>query len=313
MQEIIIKNNDLEVSVITYGATIRSIKAFGLAVTAGYDTEEGYVNDTTTYFGALVGRTANRCNGKGVIDGVEYSLPLNENGVNHLHGGMKGFDRKHFTVEAKGDDFVTLSYLSPDGEEGYPGNLKVTVTYSLVGSSLLIAYSAKTDKPTWVNFTNHSYFNPNGIGNGNVYDISVQVLADQISDYDENALVVGRKPLDGNVLDFRTMRKIDTEVDHNYYLSSDEYCDFNGVSLRKAAMISGKINVEAFTDLPCMQLYTGYFIPDNTVLSDNVVIGQFGALCLESQEEPNIQARGEGILRPDEEYKTFTAYKFSRN
>ncbi len=312
MKEIIIKNQNLEVSVITYGATIRSIKAFGLSVTAGYDSEEGYINDTKTYFGALVGRTANRCNGKGVIDGVEYTLPLNENGVNHLHGGMKGFDRKQFDIVEQGDDFVTLTYLSPDGEEGYPGNLRVNVTYSLVGDALLISYSATTDKATWVNFTNHSYFNPNGIGNGNVYDISVQVLADKISDYDENALVIGRKELDGGLLDFQNMRKLDTEVDHNYYLSSNEYKDFNGVNLRKAAKISGEITVEAYTDLPCMQLYTGYFIPDNTVLSDGVVIGQFGALCLESQEEPNIQARGEGIIRPNETYKTSTAYLFSK-
>ena len=312
MQEIIIKNANLEVSVINLGATVKSIKAFGLSVTAGYDTEQDYLNDTTTYFGALVGRTANRCNGKGVIDGVEYSLPLNENGKNHLHGGMSGWDRKYFNVLEKGDDFVTLSYLSPDGEEGYPGNCEVKVTYSLVGDALLISYSATTDKATWINLTNHSYFNPNGIGNGNVYDVTVNVLADKISDYDENALVIGRKSLDGSILDFRTARKLDTEVDHNYYLCSDEKRDFNGVLLRKAAEISGKIKVEAFTDLPCMQLYTGYFIPDNTVLSGGVTIGQFGALCLESQDEPNIQARNENILRPGEVYKTSTAYLFSK-
>lgn len=312
MQEIIIKNDNLEVAVVTLGATVKSIKAFGLSVTAGYDTEQDYLNDTKTYFGALVGRTANRCNGKGIIDGVEYSLPLNENGVNHLHGGMSGWDRKYFSVVDKGDDFVTLSYLSPDGEEGYPGNCEVKVTYSLVGDALLISYSATTDKATWINLTNHSYFNPNGIGNGNVYDITVNILADKISEYDENALVVGRKSLDGSILDFRTARKLDTEVDHNYYLCSDEKRDFGGVSLRKAAEISGKIKVEAFTDLPCMQLYTGYFIPDNTVLSGGVTIGQFGALCLESQDEPNIQARNENILRPGEVYQTSTAYLFSK-
>jgi len=312
MEKIIISNDNLEVGVITRGAIVQSIKAFGLSVVAGYDTEQDYINDTTTYFGACVGRTANRCNGKGVIDGVEYTLPLNENGVNHLHGGMDGWDRKEFTIEDKGADFVTLSYLSPDGEEGYPGNCKVTVTYKLVGDALLISYNAVSDKPTWVNLTNHSYFNPNGIGNGNVYDVSVQVLADKISDYDENALVVGRKALDGDKLDFRVMRKLDTEVDHNYYLSSDETRDFDGVVLRKAAKISGKINVEAFTDLPCMQLYTGYFIPENTVLSEGKVIGQFGALCLESQDEPNIQARGENIIRPGDVYKTSTAYLFSK-
>lgn len=312
MEKIIISNENLEVGIITRGAIVQSIKAFGLSVVAGYDTEQDYINDTKTYFGACVGRTANRCNGKGVIDGVEYTLPLNENGVNHLHGGMEGWDRKEFTIEEKGSDFVSLSYLSSDGEEGYPGNCKITVTYKLVGDALLISYNAVSDKPTWVNLTNHSYFNPNGMGNGNVYDISVQVLADKISDYDENALVIGRKSLDGNILDFRTMRKLDTEVDHNYYLSSDETCDFDGVTLRKAAKISGKISVEAYTDLPCMQLYTGYFIPENTVLSGGITIGQFGALCLESQDEPNIQARGENILRPGEVYKTSTAYLFSK-
>ena len=138
MEKYIIKNENIEVTVLTLGAIIQGIRAFGTDLTAGYATEEEYFNDTC-YFGGLIGRTANRCGSEQYIHGSKCLLPLNEKGINHLHGGMQGFNLKRFTVTEKSEQSITLNYLSPDGEEGYPGNLDVTVTYSLVGDSLVIS------------------------------------------------------------------------------------------------------------------------------------------------------------------------------
>lgn len=314
MEKIIIKNDNINVTVLTLGAIIQGINAYGVDMTAGYATEEEYFKDTC-YFGGLIGRTANRCGEKQYINGMEYILPLNENKINHLHGGIQGFNLKRWTVAGQGDDFVTLTYLSPDGEEGYPGNLRVSVTYKLLGDSLLISYKAETDKPTWVNLTNHSYFNPYGINNkagARVGGCLVQIFADRVSVYDENTRVIGSMPVDGTEFDLRKKELLCRFYDHNFYLSGDEYESFGGISLRKAANVYGTVNIECFTDRPCIQLYCGEFIPENTVLSDGAVIGTGSALCLETQYEPNLQARNEGILNPGEVYETSTAYRFSK-
>ncbi len=314
MEKIIIKNDNISVTVLTLGAIIQGINAYGVEMTAGYATEEEYFKDTC-YFGGLIGRTANRCGKVNYINGEEVVLPLNEKGINHLHGGFEGFNLKRWTVEDVSATSVTLSYLSPDGEEGYTGNLKVFVTYQLIGDALLISYKATSDKPTWVNLTNHSYFNPFGIDNkagARIGGALIEVYADRVSVYDENQRVVGSMPVNGTELDLREKYLICRSYDHNFYLSGEEYESFGGKSLRKAAKVFGSINIECFTDLPCMQLYCGEFIPEGTVLKDGTVIGAGSALCLETQLEPNIQSRGEGILNVGEIYETSTAYRFSR-
>ncbi|MBR6783374.1 MAG: galactose mutarotase [Clostridia bacterium] len=314
MEKIIIKNQNITVTVLTLGAIIQGINAFGVDLTCGYATEEEYFNDTC-YFGGLIGRTANRCGSTQYINNIEYSLPLNEKGINHLHGGMQGFNLKRWTVTEQGGDFVTLNYISPDGEEGYPGNLCVYVTYRLVDDSLLISYKATTDKPTWVNLTNHSYFNPFGVNNKAGARIIggslIELYADRVSVYDENTRVVGSMDVEGTEFDLRKKYPIERFYDHNFYLSGNEYESFCGENLRKAAKIYGSINIECFTDMPCIQLYCGEYIPENTVLADGSVIGRGSALCLETQNEPNMQARGEGILMPDSVYNSSTAYRFS--
>ncbi len=313
MEKIVIKNESLSVTVLTLGAIIQGINAYGVDLTAGYATEEEYFNDTC-YFGGIIGRTANRCGEKQYINNVEYLLPLNEKGKNHLHGGVQGFNLKRWTVTEQGSDFVTLSYLSPDGEEGYPGNLKVFVTYRLINDSLLISYKANTDKPTWVNMTNHSYFNPFGINNkagARIGGALVQIFADRVSVYDENMRVVGSQAVEGSEFDLREKYLLTRYFDHNFYLSGDEYESFGGVVLRKAAKVYGSINIECFTDMPCLQLYCGEFIPEGTKLCDGSIIGAGSALCLETQNEPNLQSRGEGILMPDDTYSSSTAYRFS--
>lgn len=312
MEKIIIKNENITVTVLTLGAIIQGINAHGVELTAGYATEEEYFSDTC-YFGGLIGRTANRCGADQAIGSENYVLPLNENGINHLHGGSEGFNLKRWTVVSKSDASVTLTYLSPDGEEGYPGNLSVFVTYSLLGNSLLISYKATTDKATWVNLTNHSYFNPFGINSGiGVENASVEIYADRVSVYDEKTRVIGSIPVEKTEFDLRKKGVIKKLFDHNFYLSGGEYESFGGKTLQKAATVYGSENIECFTDLPCMQLYCGEFIPENTVLRDGSVIGSGSALCLETQLEPNIQARGDGILTPDGVYEASTAFRFSR-
>lgn len=314
MEKIIIKNDNISVTVLTLGAIIQGINAYGFELTAGYATEEEYFKDTC-YFGGLIGRTANRCGEVNYINGEEIILPLNEKGINHLHGGFEGFNLKRWTVEAVSETSVTLSYLSPDGEEGYTGNLKVYVTYSLVGDSLIISYKASADKPTWVNLTNHSYFNPFGINNkagARIGGALIEVYADRVSVYDEKQRVIGSMTVDGTEFDLRKKYLIERYYDHNFYLSGEEYESFGGKNLRKAAKVYGSVNIECFTDLPCMQLYCGRFIPEGTVISDGTVIGAGSALCLETQLEPNMQSRNESVLNVGDIYESSTAYRFSR-
>lgn len=314
MEKIIIKNDKLSVSVLTLGAIIQGINAYGVDLTAGFDTEEEYFNDTC-YFGGLIGRCANRCGSTQYIDGVEYNLTLNEKGINHLHGGNIGFNLKRWTVVEQSDTSVTLHYLSPDGEEGYPGDLDVYVTYTIVDDALLISYKATTDKPTWVNLTNHSYFNPHGINNeagARFGGAIVSVYADRVSVYDENSRVIGSMPVKDTEFDLNRPNLLSGFYDHNFYLNSEEYRDFAGVKLRKAGRMTSVISVECYTDAPCMQLYCGEFIPENTVISGGNVIGSGSAMCFETQLEPNFQSKGEHILRPDEVYNTSTAYVFSK-
>ncbi len=311
MEKVVIKNEHLAVTVLALGATVNSIKFSGVELAAGFDNESDY-EKSDCYFGATVGRTANRCAGVGVIDGKHYALTLNENGINHLHGGKFGFDKKRFNIEAVSETSVTLSTVSPDGDEGYPGSLKLFVTYKLTDAALLITYEAKTDKPTWVNLTNHTYFNPFGIASGKrINDMSVSVCADTVSVYDGHSRVIGEKSVSGTLFDLNTLAPIEHFYDHNFYLSDNINCEFCGINLKKASTLRGDVDIECYTDLPCIQLYCGEFIPENTRLADGVIIGKGSALCMEAQLEPNLQSRGEGILRPDTSYKAHVAYKFS--
>lgn len=312
MEKIVIKNSKISVTLLTLGAIVQKINAYGRELVAGYATEEEYFKDTC-YFGGIVGRTANRCGETQYINNIEYTLPLNEKGINHLHGGNEGFNLKRWSIAEQGSDYATFTYLSPDGEEGYPGNLNVFVTYKLLDDTLLISYKATTDKATWVNLTNHSYFNPFGINSGaRIGGALVRILADRVSVYDENSRVIGSMSVENTEFDLREKSLLFRYFDHNYYLSGDEYEEIDGKRLRKAAEVRGSVNIECFTDAPCVQLYCGEFIPENTRIFDGSLIGCGSALCLETQLEPNVQARGEGILNPDDVYSTATAYRFTK-
>ena len=200
-------------------------------------------------------------------------------------------------------------------KNGYPGNLDVTVTYSLIVDSLVISYKATTDKPTWVNLTNHTYFNPHGINNefgAGFGGAAVSIYADKVSLYNENNRVIGNTAVENTEFDLNNPTLLQRFYDHNFYLNGDEYEDFSGVSLRKAGEMKSVIGIECYTDAPCMQLYCGEFIPEGTVISGGMVIGSGSAMCFETQLEPNFQSKGEHILHPDEVYRSNTAYLFRK-
>ncbi|MGE4489256.1 MAG: aldose epimerase family protein [Kiritimatiellales bacterium] len=320
------------VQLTNYGATITSIQVpdrDGVSgdVVFGYHRVEDYVNAfDRTYCGAVVGRYGNRiANGKFTLDGEEYTLAAN-NGVNHLHGGLMGFDKVIWTADVPGKNQVRFSYLAKDGEEGYPGNLSVQVTYTLTDdNSLQIAYQASTDKATPVNLTNHTYFNLAGEGSPTILNHELMLNAASFTPVDSGLIPTGEiRPVAGTPFDFQTPRAIGRDVDadneqlkfgmgydHNWVLNKGA----GGVTL--AATVyepkSGRF-MEVLTDQPGIQFYCGNFLRGTQIGKSGRPYLHRSGLCLETQHFPNSPNRPafpSTILRPGETYKTSTAYRFS--
>lgn len=321
-----------QVSIAEYGGIVVSLKVPDRDgnlgdVVLGYDNLDSYVEDTP-YFGAITGRYANRiAAGRFEIDGTTYELPVN-NGPNSLHGGIKGFDKVIWTGEptAPGDG-VAFTYVSADGEEGYPGKLDATVTYTWTDANeLKIEYLASTDKPTVINLTNHSYFNLNDGGASPILDHELTINADRYTPVaDAGAIPTGElAPLDDSPLDFRAATKIGERIeaedeqlefgsgyDHNYVLNAAE----DGVAL--AATVydpsSGRV-MEVLTEEPGVQFYSGNFLDGHHVGKGGVAYGRRSGLCLETQhfpDSPNQPEFPSTVLRPGETYATSTIYRFS--
>ena len=288
-------------------------------VVLGYDNLEGYLKDTP-YFGAIVGRYANRiAKGRFTLNGREYILAVN-NGPNHLHGGLKGFDKVVWDAEtftSAEEAGVKLSYLSKDGEEGYPGNLQVTIIYTVtLNNELRIEYSATTDQPTPINLSHHSYFNLSGNSGQNVLQHVLQIDADKYTVVDETLIPTGElRPVDGP-MDFRKPMPVGSRIDsvaggydHNYVLNN------NGIFARVAELVdpaSGRV-MEVFTDEPGMQFYSGNFLDGSKTGSGGQVYNKHFGLCLETQhfpDSPNQPAFPNTILAPGEVYRQKTVYKF---
>jgi aldose 1-epimerase len=291
------------------------------SIVLGYDSLSGYLA-THPYFGAIVGRYGNRiAKGKFSIDSVVYTLAIN-NGPNHLHGGIKGFDKSVWeaTVENDSVPSLMLSYLSKDGEEGYPGNLKVDVHYTLTDEDeLKIEYNATTDKKTVINLTNHSYFNLTGDVTNNILDHVLQINADHFTSVDTTLIPTGDiTPVKGTPYDFTQPTKIGLRIDsikggydHNFVLNKTD------ASLTKIATVSeeksGRV-LEVFTTEPGVQFYTGNFLDGTLKTSGGKSIGQHAALCLETQHFPNSPNEPKfptTILLPGQKYHTVTVYKLS--
>jgi len=292
-------------------------------ITLGFDNLEGYIGQTT-YFGATVGRYANRIgNAKFTLDGVEYKLAAN-NGPSHLHGGLKGFDKvvwKQEEVTASEDlAWAKMSYLSKDGEEGYPGNLHCTVTYTLTNEDeLRISYEAETDKKTVLNLTNHTYWNLAGQGSGNVLRHELMVNASRFTMVDKNLIPTGPTASVMDMpLDFLApkaigarIRQLSNGYDHNYVLKGRE-----GV-LKECAQVhepgSGRM-MEIHTTEPGVQLYTGNFLDGSVVGKGGNAYDKNAGFCLETQhfpDSPNKPDFPSTILEPGQKFTSLTVHKFS--
>ena len=324
-------SHHMEVRAMNYGAIIVSLrvpdrKGQVADIVLGHDTLEGYF-DNSPHLGGLVGRYANRiANGSFTLDGVKYSLPKN-NGPNTLHGGIKGFDQAVWQgTRLKGKTGVAFSYLSPDGEEGFPGNLKVKVTYSLTeANELVIHYEATTDKPTVLNLSQHSYFNLAGEGTGDILNHEAMINADRFTPVDSTMIPTGElRPVKGTPLDFTTQTKVGARIDDNYeQLVLGKGYDHNFVINRKAAGLvftarayepaSGRV-MEISTDQPGVQFYSGNFLDGTITGKQGHVYKQRYGLCFETQHFPDSPNHAEfpsTVLRPGQTFHSRTIWKFS--
>ncbi len=323
----------MQVSITNFGATVVSImvpdKAGKMAdVALGYDDLAGYELNKN-YLGVLVGRYGNRiAHGKFSIDGTEYTLAKN-NGDNSLHGGIKGFNKAMWEakdVSKGGEAAVEMKYVSKDGEEGYPGNLSVTVVYTLTNKNeLKIDYSATADKKTVVNLTNHTYFNLAGQGNGDILKQDLMINADTFTPVDSGLIPTGElKKVEGTPFDFRKATAIGARIeandeqiklgggyDHNFVLNRKAA---TGLSLaaRASDPASGR-TMEVWTAEPGVQFYTGNFLDGSFKGKGGIAYQKRTAFCLETQhfpDSPNHPSFPTTLLKPGAKYHTTTVYKF---
>jgi aldose 1-epimerase len=324
-------SHHMEVRAMNYGAIIVSLrvpdrKGQVADIVLGHDTLEGYF-DNSPHLGGLVGRYANRiANGSFTLDGVKYSLPKN-NGPNTLHGGIKGLDQAVWQgTPLKGETGVAFSCLSKDGEEGFPGNLKVRVTYSLTeADELVINYEATTDQPTVLNLSQHSYFNLAGEGAGDILNHEVMISADRFTPVDSTMIPTGElRPVKGTPLDFTTQTKVGARIDDNYeQLVLGKGYDHNFVINRKAEGLvsaarayeptSGRV-MEISTDQPGIQFYTGNFLDGTVTGKQGHVYKRRYGLCFETQhfpDSPNHPQFPSTVLRPGQTFQSRTIFKFS--
>jgi aldose 1-epimerase len=297
-------------------------------VVLGYDSLSSYLKGTS-YFGAIVGRYGNRiAKARFTLEGKEYALNVND-GHNTLHGGLKGFDKVVWEADESTpatQPSLSLSYLSRDGEEGFPGSLNAGVVYTLTDSNeLRIDYTASTDKPTVLNLTHHSYFNLAGAGSGDILSHELMLNADRFTPVDPGLITTGElKPVEGTPLDFRTPTAIGARIgvkddqirfgrgyDHNWVLNR------TGRGLSLAARVSEKTSgrvMEVWTTEPGVQFYTGNFLDGTAIGKGGKAYAYRTGLCLETQhfpDSPNKPAFPTTVLRPGEKFTSTTVYKFS--
>ncbi len=272
--------------------------------------------DKPAYYGALIGRVGNRIGrGKFTLDGKAHQLPVNSNG-HHLHGGMEGFNRKLWKADAI-DGGILLTYFSPDGEESYPGNLSVAVTYTLKGRDLRIDYEATADAPTLVNLTNHEFFNLNGCAD-TILDHELRIAADRYTPCGADLIPTGEiAPVKGTPFDFtaakairRDMAQVEGGYDHNFVFADGAA---PGDWLAEVFDPMSGRTMEVSTTEPCIQLYCGNFLDGTDVSADGVPFRKHYGLCLEAQKHPdaiNHPGFANTVLRPGETYRQTTVYRF---
>lgn len=326
VEKFLLKSGQLEAEIITYGATLTALRVpdkngQAVDVVLGYRSVAGY-EENGGYVGATVGRYANRIAGASfAIDGVTYPLAANE-GTKQLHGGPGGYAHQLFRGEQTGESQVTLSFHDGDGANGYPGNVEMSVTYTLTKDGLRLSYRAETDKPTFCNFTNHSYFNLNG--GGTAMDHLLWIKADAFTPVDAQSIPVAQAmPVAGTAFDFREEKPVGRDIeadeeqlhmtggyDHNFILGPAD-------GPRLAARLTGDksgIVMETYTCQPGVQLYAANGLKSNAETKSGVPYGRREAVCLETQlppDSPNHPEWGDVVLRPGQVYKAVTEYRFS--
>ena len=329
IDKITLRNSDgFEISLINYGARLTNCIYDGVDVVLGFDNIYGYIPGTG-YVGAVIGRYGNRIEkGRFTLNGKNYFVGCNESGKGHLHGGIKGFDKKVWDYSVFDDEdcpAVTFSMVSPDKDMGYPGNLTVKVCYSLSGSSFTIAYNSTTDKDTVTNITNHSYFNLNGYDGENVLNTELMINADYITPVNVDMIPTGQYlPVEGTPFDFRKPKPIGKDIndthpqmllgkgfDHNFVLGTE-------MEERVAAVahspITG-ITMTVTTDQLSVQFYTANWLHEpNGKGGKNIDYRQ--GFCLETQHfpaSPNRENFPSTVLKAGESFKTSTTFAFSKD
>jgi len=311
----VLENEHISMTVLTLGGIIQKLIYKGKDIVCGFDDANSYL-DSTNYYGALIGRYCNRLEHL-VINGTEYPITKSENGTNLLHGGKVGFDKKFWRITPH-EDALELYMHADDGEEGFPGNIDVMVTYTLKESELIISYRAVSDKDTAVNLTNHTYFNLDGIG-GNVLKQKLYIPAYYISECDELHVPTGEHlPCWDGPLDFNQAKEIgrDIKKEHSYITPYGGY-DSNFVLRKESGKMtlaaraeSSEIVLEVLTDLPCIQIYTSNESPKPPMKYGLPQVRHRG-FCVETQFEPNAVNFDGAYLKAGEVLETTTIFRLS--
>ncbi len=328
----VLKNSSgMQVAFTNYGGRMVSLvvpdkKGKPTDVVIGFDSVSGFVKSSEPYFGATIGRYGNRiAKGKFSLEGKNYQLTIN-NGVNTLHGGTVGYQAVMWDGKQLGDSAVVFTYLSKDGEQGFPGNLNVKVTYTLTAKNeIKMDYEATTDKPTVVNLTNHAYFNLNGSGSGTINDHVVQINADKYTPVDSVLIPTGtNEPVKGTPFDFTTPQTIGSRVNEkNVQLINGKGYDHNFVlnaatsGLTKAAVVTGDksgIVMTIYTQEPGLQFYGGNFMNSKNNMKRGSKDDFRTAFAMETQhfpDSPNQPSFPSTELKPGQVYRTQSIYQFS--
>ncbi len=322
VKEFTITNGKLTANLMEYGATIHNLIFDGIDCVAGYDTLEGYINGDS-YQGSTVGRYANRLGAaRFTLNGKEYKVGANEKDVTMLHGGFVGFSHRLYKGEKTGDNAVKFTMVSPDGEGGFPGNLTMSVTFSVENDTLKLFYEAQSDKDTVVNFTNHAYFN---LGSKNNLTTELCIKADAITPVDELLIPTGEyMDVTGTEFDFRTSKPIGKDIegahpqlalgggyDHNFVLGDK-------VEYKKDCITAycpeSNIKLSCSTDMPGVQLYTSNVL-DEPCGKGSKPLTKFYAFCLETQffpDSPNQPSFPSATLKAGDKFTSVTEYSFSK-
>lgn len=320
----------LSCDIITFGGSLRALRAPDrngkiVDVLLGFDTLESYRTHGKS-FGALVGRYANRIGGaKFTLNGITYPLVANDHGVNHLHGGGLGYNRRVWKVESAADDALTLSLFSPDGEEGYPGDLMIQAAYTLTAEGLTIDYRAKCGQDTVCNLTNHAYFNLSGHDSGPVLDQTIQLLADRYTPTDALSIPTGElAAVDGTPMDLRQPTPIGAHIDEDFIqlVQAGGY-DHNWIAngqagalrpIARAVSPATGIAMEVLSTLPGVQFYTGNYLEGCPAGKGGAAYGHRWGFCLETQffpDSPNHENFPSSVLKAGEVFNSTTSFRFT--